>query len=272
MVTQRPEERLSSVANALRLMTAFSDEHYELGISQLAGRLGLAKSTVHRLAATLQNAGMLEQNGETDKYRLGLTVFQLGALVRRKMDISREAKPWLMQLREQTDETVQLAIPGAGGIVYVNILESRRAIRMGSRTGVVLPAHCTAEGKVLLAFQGAELSESVSPLEARTANTIIVHDRLLHEMAKARSDGYALDDEECEIGLRSVAAPILGEDGSAVAAVGIAGPVQRLSHAALDAFVPELLAATRTITERIGGRLPLPRRTARERSPALAFD
>jgi len=102
--------RLSSVANAILLMKAFSDEQSELGISALAERLGLAKSTVHRLASTLLEAGMLEQNKETGRYRLGLAVFELGSLVRRRFDMSFEAKPWLMTLREQTGETVNLSI------------------------------------------------------------------------------------------------------------------------------------------------------------------
>src|ERR1700721_3927915 len=98
--------RLSSVANAILLMKTFSDEQSELGISALSERLGLAKSTVHRLASTLVETGMLEQNKETGKYRLGPAVFALGSLVRRKIDISLEAKPWLMTLRGQGGEPV----------------------------------------------------------------------------------------------------------------------------------------------------------------------
>ena len=235
-------ERLSSVANALRLMTVFSDDEYELGISQLAGKLGLAKSTVHRLASTLLAAGMLEQNSETGKYRLGLTVFQLGALVRRKLDISAAAKPCLMRLREQTDETVQLAVPGQGGVMYVNFLESRHAIRMGSRIGLTLPLHCTAEGKALLAFG---LAEEAPPTPNQAA-----------DLAAIRARGFAIDDEECEPGMRSIAAPVFDESGTAIAAVGIAGPAQRLSLAVLEGFAPDLLDAADSISRRVGGRVP----------------
>src|SRR5438034_3196135 len=93
--------RLSSVANAIRLLTSFSGEEDELGITTLAGRLRLAKSTVHRLAATLTGAGFLEQNGETGKYRLGVALFELGALVRRRMDVANEARPKLRELLER---------------------------------------------------------------------------------------------------------------------------------------------------------------------------
>src|SRR3982750_1065202 len=102
--------RLSSVANSLRLLTSFSGEQNELGITTLANRLGLAKSTVHRLAATLTGAGFLEQNPDTGKYRLGLALFELGALVRRRMDVANEARPQLRGLLENTAGTGPAAV------------------------------------------------------------------------------------------------------------------------------------------------------------------
>src|SRR5256885_14764643 len=100
--------RLSSVANAIRLLTSFSGEEDELGITTLAGRLRLAKSTVHRLAATLNGAGFLEQNNETGKYRLGVALFEIGALVRRRMDVANEARPKQREQLGKTRETVHL--------------------------------------------------------------------------------------------------------------------------------------------------------------------
>src|SRR5258705_8528618 len=101
--------RLSSVANAIRLTKAFSEHEFEMGISALAGRLGLAKSTVHRLATTLVEYDILEQNRESGKYRLGLALFELGTLVRRKMDAVSESRQQMHALLEMTGETVQLA-------------------------------------------------------------------------------------------------------------------------------------------------------------------
>ena len=126
----KPKTRLSSVANAIRLIKVFSDEFYEIGISDLGKRLLLPKSTVHRLASTLVDAGVLEQNAESGKYRLGLVVFELGSLVRRKMDFYSEAKSFLMALRDKTGETVHLAILDQSSIVYINSLESTNAVRM----------------------------------------------------------------------------------------------------------------------------------------------
>src|SRR3990172_12475155 len=102
--------RLSSVANSIRVLTSFSGEEDELGITALASRLRLAKSTVHRLAATLTGAGFLEQNSDNGKYRLGIALFELGALVRRRMDVANEGRPRLRELLEKTGETVQMGI------------------------------------------------------------------------------------------------------------------------------------------------------------------
>src|SRR5216110_2952086 len=167
--------RLSSVANAIRLLTSFSGEEDELGITTLAGRLRLAKSTVHRLAATLTGAGFLEQNDETGKYRLGLALFELGSLVRRRMDVADAARQKLRELLEMTGETVQLAIIDHHSVLYVYEMESRRAIRMAAAVGARAPLHCTAVGKVLLAAQSEEYVTQVVDLglKAFTPKTIV---------------------------------------------------------------------------------------------------
>src|SRR5207245_3507550 len=153
--------RLSSVANAIRLLTSFSGEEDELGITTLANRLRLAKSTVHRLAATLTGAGFLEQNSETGKYRLGVALFELGALVRRRMDVANEARPKLRELLEKTGETVQLGIVDHYSVLYVYEMESRHAIRMAAAVGERASLPWTGVGQVLLAYQPAEYVKQV---------------------------------------------------------------------------------------------------------------
>src|SRR5918996_1002539 len=158
---QAVKARLSSVANSIRLLTSFSGGGNELGITTLATRLRLAKSTVHRLATTLTSAGFLEQNADTGKYRLGVALFELGALVRRRMDVANEARPKLRELLEKTGETVQLGIVDHYSVLYVYEMESPRAIRMAAAVGGRAPLHCTAVGKVLLAFQPADYVKDV---------------------------------------------------------------------------------------------------------------
>lgn len=250
------KSRLSSVANSLRLLKEFSDEDSELGISALAQRLGLAKSTVHRLASTLIGADMLEQNPETGRYRLGLALLELGALVRRNMDVSNEAKPYLRMLRETTGETVHLAILDHASVFYVTKLESKQAIRMSSEVGARAPVHCTGDGKALLAFQPQEFVDEVIGygLPEHTPNTITDPKALRRNLAAIRTRGYAIDNEESELGLRSVAAPIQSESGAVIASLSIAGPVHRISKKTLVSHAREVVKAADAISHRLGYR------------------
>lgn len=259
---KKPKTRLSSVANAIRLIKIFSDEFYEIGITDLGKRLLLPKSTVHRLASTLIDAGVLEQNAETGKYRLGLVMFELGSLVRRKMDFSSEAKSFLMALRDKTGETAHLAILDQSSIIYINCLESTNAVRMRLDVGTRKPAHTTAAGKVMLAFQPVEaLSKLLTAgLKERTVNTIIDLKEFRRELATIQTRGYAIADEENEIGVRSLAAPVRDHFGNVIAAVSIAGPAQRLTKKALASFVPDIVSASEAISLRLGHK-PLGART-----------
>jgi DNA-binding IclR family transcriptional regulator len=252
----RNPARLSSVATAVALLKAFSESEVELGISALAKRLGIAKSTAHRLAATLVSEGLLEQDRDSGKYRLGIALFRLGALVRQRMDVSSEAKSFLYGLRERTSESVHLAILDGVEIMYVYNLESTQAIRMRSDIGVRKPAYCTAEGQAILAFQPPEVVEAViaAGLAPRTPQTITAALRLGEALADIRRRGCAIEDEESEIGMRAIAAPVRDDSGGVVAAVGVAGPVTRLSRRTIATFVPHVIDTAAAISRRLGHR------------------
>ncbi|OVZ55130.1 transcriptional regulator [Pigmentiphaga sp. NML080357] len=248
------EGRLSSVASAIRVLKAFSETEVEIGISTLAKRLGLAKSTVHRLASTLAAEGLLEQNTENGRYRLGLGLFALGALVRRRMDISTQALPYLHELREITGETVHLATLEQSNIIYLFNLESHQAIRMRSYVGARKPAFCTSEGRALLAFQGPEILARVlkDGLAARTPQTQTDPAELRKTLEQARREGYAVDDEESEVGMRGLAAPVRDHSGQVIAAIGIAGPVQRLTKKAIRGFIAPVVQTADAVSARLG--------------------
>jgi IclR family transcriptional regulator, KDG regulon repressor len=253
----RQKGRLSSVAAAIRLLNAFSEEEVEIGVSALSKRLGIAKSTVHRLAVTLVSEGLLEQNPETERYRLGITLFRLGSLVRQRMNLSNEAKPHLVQLRSVTNETVHLAILNHHQIMYVYNMESTQAIRARSDVGVRKPAYCTAEGMAMLAFQPDELVEEViaDGLVPLTPNTNMDPNRLRLALQEVRQRGYAVEDEESELGMRCIAAPVRDGGGAVVAAIGVAGPVQRLSKKAVSTFAPNVVQAAHAVSARLGYRV-----------------
>jgi DNA-binding IclR family transcriptional regulator len=246
--------RLSSVANSIRLLTSFSGEDDELGITTLATRLRLAKSTVHRLAATLTGAGFLEQNSDTGKYRLGMALFELGALVRRRMDVANEGRPKLRELLEKTGETVQMGVVDHLSVLYVYEMESPRAIRMAAAVGGRAPLHCTAVGKVLLAYQPVEFVERVfqAGLTAYTERTLTKRESVLSMLSEVRLREHAIDDEESETGLRAIAAPIRNHNGNVIAAVGVAAPVQRMNKRVMQTCVPTVIATANAVSARLG--------------------
>jgi IclR family transcriptional regulator, KDG regulon repressor len=251
---QGAKARLSSVANSIRLLTSFSGEEEELGITTLATRLRLAKSTVHRLAATLTGAGFLEQNSETGKYRLGVALFELGALVRRRMDVANEARPKLRELLEKTGETVQLGIVDHYSVLYVYEMESPRAIRMAAAVGGRAPLHCTAVGKVLLAFQPPEYAKQVidTGLTAFTPKTLTKREAVLEMLDDIRLREHAIDDEESESGLRAIAAPVRNHTGAVIAALGVAAPLQRMSKKVMQSCVPSVMETANAVSARLG--------------------
>jgi IclR family KDG regulon transcriptional repressor len=256
MMKGRVPTRLSSVAMSVRLLKSFSDGETEIGITALARKLGIAKSTAYRLAATLVSEGMLEQNPESEKYRLGLALFGLGALVRQRMDVSTEARPHLFALREATGETVHLALLDGAEIMFVLNLESNHAIRMRADLGSRKPAFCTAEGLAMLAFlPGAAVEAAVAGgLRPRTPRTETDPVKWKARLAAVRDAGYALEDEESERGMRSVAAPIRRAGGEVIAAIGLAGPVQRLPDDLIAQIVPRVVQTAGLISARLGHR------------------
>jgi DNA-binding IclR family transcriptional regulator len=245
---------VSSVTQAIRLLKSFSEGDTEIGITMLAKRLNTSKSTAYRLASALASEGLLEQNKETEKYRLGIALFGLGTLVRSRLNVSAEGRQSVIDLREATDETVHLAILDGRDVIYVYDLESKQAIRMHSKLGARKPALCTAEGLAMLAF---EEEAAVAPLieqgfEPRTptANTSPAY--LRAALAQVQRDGFAQETEQCEMGMRSIAAPIFGANRRVAGAIGLAGPMQRLSDAVIEKHVPFVLNEARIISRRLG--------------------
>lgn len=253
---ETPAGSLSSVTSALQLLKIFSVEQPELGISALAKELGVAKSTAHRLAVTLATEGFLEQNPENGRYRLGLALFELGTLVRRRMDVSTLGLPLLGALRDTTQEAVHLAVLAQNDIVYLYNLESSQAVGTRSYLGMRKPAFCTSEGRVLLAFGPAEqAAAALKGGAARTPNTITDPRALTRLLEEVRHNGYAVDDEESEVGMRGLAAPVRDATGRVIAAVGLSAPMQRLPKKDVRRLVSQVVATADGISARMGYRI-----------------
>ncbi len=261
MREQRKGTILQSVDHALAVLETFDAGTPELGVTALSGRLKLAKSTVYRLLSTLASRGYVYQNPATGKYRLGLKAFEVGSLAVSQLTVREAALPFLEKLRDATKETVHLGVREADAVIYIDKIETPLPIRMYSRIGRRAPLHCTALGKVLLAFAGpAEAGRMARrDLKRYTPNTITDPDVLAKELALVRERGYALDAEEFEEGLKCVAAPLWDYTGTVVASAGIAGPHIRITSDRLQELIAVVRETAAEVSARLGYRPPLPR-------------
>ena len=251
----QPPGGLSTVRNAARLLKVFRSREADLGVSELSRRLGLGKSTVHRMLTTLVAEGLIEQNPRTGGYRLGIVMFELGEAVRVHMDLHAAVGPVLAELRAQTGESSQVGVLDGHEVVYVDRLESAHSLRLFTETGRRVPVHCTSSGKVLLAYLPEARRQAVlraAPLEALTPHTITGRSQLEAELDRVRRRGWAEAVNEREIGVASIAAPVRDVSGEVVAAISIGVPLARCSVMALRRLAPVIMEAAEAASRRLG--------------------
>jgi IclR family KDG regulon transcriptional repressor len=248
---------LGSVRNAARVLRAFTNADAELGVTELAGRLHLSKSTVHRLVATLAAERLLEKDPATGRYRLGLALYELGTNVTEHVDLHQAALPVLTTLRHTTGEMVHVAVLDGLEVIYVERLESHHLLPIFRTVGHRLPAHWTSSGKVLLAaLPRPDLVTRLAgvQLEARTSRTITDHSTLLDELDKVAARGWASNEQEGHEGVVSVGAPLRGPDGRVIAAVSVVGANTRMQGATMRRYTALVVDSAAVISRRLGYR------------------
>lgn len=233
----------------LALLDAFTAERPEMTLTEISRRAGLPLSTTHRLVAELANWGALERTDD-GRYRIGLRLWEVGALAPRGLGLRESAMPFLEDLYAVTKQNVQLAVLDGTEVVYVERLAGRGAVNVITRVGGRLPLHATGVGLVLLAHSSPELQEQVlaAPLQRFTAKTISQPDELRRVLAEVRRTGVAVSDRQIELVALSVAAPVRGPRGDVVAALSIVVPSEHDSRA----YVPVVRAAARGISRVLG--------------------
>ncbi len=242
----KSEYLIQSVGRALDLLEAFSGKEAELGVTELARKLKLHKNNVFRLLATLETRGYVEQDKETERYRLGVKVYEVAAVFLQHLDLRRQARPHLESLAAKSGETAYLGVLDRGSIVYVDMAESEQAVRVAPRLARRFPAVAAAAGHVLLAGLGRPQQEEAVAGQAEPA-------RLLERLARVTADGYAVDQEECEPGVVAVAAPIRDLEQRVVGAVECDAPAFRWALARLQGeLAPLVITAARQIEARLG--------------------
>lgn len=251
------EYNVRAVERALQILSCFNDENPVRGVSEIAQAVGLHKATTHRIVVTLLNYGYLERADDDQRYRLGLRLVGLGFKVIRRMDLRREAIPYMTHLVEHWDEICDLSIFDQGEVFYVEVLRGSHALTISAVIGQRLPSHCTATGKLFLAHLPDEELDSIlsNPIRAYTRNTITSQDMLNQHLESIRRQGYSLDDEEFEEGIRAIAAPIRNHTGDIIAAVSIPGPTNRMTDDRISQIIPELIDTAQKISRRMGWKI-----------------
>jgi IclR family acetate operon transcriptional repressor len=236
-----PAYPIASVDNALRLLKLFRGQP-RVRLSEASDYLGVAHSTAHRLMAMLAYHGFVRQEPESRAYTAGPALVEIGLAAVRELDIRLYARPVLEQLAAALGETVHLAVLEGGNVRYLDAVESPRALRVASRTGTALAANCTASGKALLAQlpadEAAALLGGRGPLPGLTGQSITDRTRLRAELARVRARGCAVNVEESEEGVASVAVAVRGPRQPAALVVSV--PVSRMTDQAVATIEAEL--------------------------------
>ena len=255
-VNTRPEGRgVQSLARGLAILEALGARE-DAGLLEIAAATGLSRSTAHRLLATLADSGYVEQEARHGRYRVTHQVLALAGGARARTERLRViARPYLLTLRNELDETANLAVPEQSFAVYVDQIPSSRAIRSYTEIGSRVPAYACATGKAMLAFgESAAVEERLAAdgLLGLTPHTLTTREALTADLERIRAAGYAVDREEYEEGVGCVAAAILDGSGAVAGAVGISAPIARLERTGIPQLGERLVGYARDIASHVG--------------------
>jgi DNA-binding IclR family transcriptional regulator len=244
----------STVAKAIGILDILASKA-DVGISlaELSSLIDMPKSSTHRYLVTLQELGLANRK-DGDRFCLGTKVIELAGSFLVHSDLRTESQEVLNELADKTGETIHLAVPSGTEVVYIAKVESKHALGMFSHIGARLPMYCTALGKAILAFSGERLLHAVlaEPLVPRTPNSITSAKALETELALTHSRGYAIDNEENEIGIRCVGAPIFDYTATPIAALSISVPRERMDEERRSLLGPLVREAAQMVSRRKG--------------------
>jgi IclR family transcriptional regulator, KDG regulon repressor len=221
-----------SVSKAIKLIEALGTESVAVGVSDLARRLDMDKSSVSRMLRTLEHGGFVAQDPSTQRYTLGLALGVLGHKALRRLDLHTAARPSIEKLAELTGECSHIAVLADNRALYIDQVPPQRGVMVDSPMYTLAPLYCTALGKALLAFQAEPVRERIIGsihFEPHTRRTILNRLGLEGQLAQVRHERVAHDDEEYSVGVRCIAAPVFKVDGTACGAIGISGPSPRMT-------------------------------------------
>ncbi|MBI4732209.1 MAG: IclR family transcriptional regulator [Chloroflexi bacterium] len=239
---------IQSLARGLKILDLLGRSQDGVSITELADTLGVDKGSASRLMSTLARYGYAEKDEANRRYHLGSQVVSLSRSVLARLPLREAAKPYLREMMEHTGECAHLAVPAQGRALYIDQVESPATLRVNAQVGTMNPLHCTALGKILLAFGDLELPLA---LETFTPHTITDPEALRHHMDEIRLLGYAVDDEEFDPGVRCIAVPVFDFRGKLAGSIGISGPATRVTHERLPELAATVIEVGKALSERM---------------------
>jgi DNA-binding IclR family transcriptional regulator len=248
-----------AVERALAIMEAVAQEPEGLSNAELSRKLQIPKSSASYILRTLETQGYLNRDRQSGKYRVGLKILSLSRGALSGIDVREVALPIMRRLVEKTNLTCHLAILDGPDAVYIEKVEPTGFIRMDTWVGRRMRVHATSVGKALVAHIPQERLEKILAergMEKRTAKTITTLAKLLKDLEKVRSQGYAVDDEENNLGARCVGAPVFNEQGAIEASLGLSGTTNQVNPQTVPRIVEALKDAARQVSMQLGYRVP----------------
>jgi len=255
MKESKPNYPIKVLNKTFSILEVLLQQGSAMNMTEISKKLDLYPSTTHRILDTLKHWGYVEQEPDNQEYQLGLKVLELGMAKLQQIDLVREATPYLKELVKQCNETAHLGVLEEGDVLYLAKEESSQTIRMCSYVGKRAPLHCTALGKVLLAFLPEEERKKIleqKELPRLTDNTITDRNKLEKELSKIQKQDFALDQEENEKDVRCIAAPIRNYQGKVIAALSISSPSYRINTNQKKDLKKSLLQISKEISKRLG--------------------
>lgn len=248
-----------AVERALAILEAVAQDAEGLSNAEISRKLEIPKSSASYILRTLETRGYLTRNPETGKYRVGLKILSLSRGALSGIDVREVALPIMRHLMEKTNLTCHLAILDGPDAVYIEKVEPTGFIRMDTWVGRRMRVHATSVGKALVAHIPQERLEKILTergMEKRTPKTITTVSRLLKDLEKVREQGYAVDDEENNMGARCVGAPVFNQQGTIEAAIGLSGTINQVNPHTMPRILEHLKDAARHVSMQLGYRAP----------------
>lgn len=246
---------VKSVSRALDIITIVSLKKGGLGVTEISKQIDINKSSVYRILSTLVQYGYIEQDSETGRYKLGYKFLEVSSKLLESIDLRSEARQYLQELENTTNEVIHLVVYDQGEVVYIEKLEGNETLRMHSKVGKRAPMHCTSVGKAILAYLPSNVVLNIleqKGMPRHTDKTITNKDDFLQELSQVRMKGYALDLEENESGITCIAVPIFDHSGKVIAAVSISGPTMRMTDQRIDLLQLQMIQIGKKISTRLG--------------------